>query len=138
MGLLAGYGIQPIPVLQSLSQLTIYDKEWENFVGQAGVMLHVGRTGDNFTAEYLSHHSGETTIRNPSVSTTYNPGGSPSFNTSEAYTRRPYLMPQDLMRIRDRFGFVWRAGEIIPAYFPGYFDVDRLDRRARRNPYYKG
>ena len=141
MGLLAGYGIQPIPVLQSLSQLTIYDKEWENFIGQAGAMLHVGRTGDNFTAEYLSKYSGEMTIRNPSTSITYSAGGPPSLNRSESFMQRPYLMPQDLMRIRDRFGFVWRGGRVIPAYFPGYFDVDLLDDRggrASRNPYYKG
>jgi type IV secretion system protein VirD4 len=141
MGLVAGYGIQPIPVLQSLTQLTIYDQEWENFLGQAGAIVHVGRCGDNFTAEYLSKMSGEASWREPGINTSFNPGGPPSISLSEHYGRGPYLRPQDLMRIRDRFGFIWADGRVIPAYFPGYFDVDLLnDRggRARRNPHYRG
>lgn len=26
----------------------------------------------------------------------------------------------------------------IPAYFPPYWDVARLNKRARKNPYYRG
>src|SRR5579862_273919 len=141
MGLLAGYGIQPIPVLQSLSQMTIYDREWEKFLSDAGSIVHIGRCGEMFTAEYLSKMSGETSYREPTANTSFNPGGPPSVSIGEHYGRGPYLRPQDLMRIRDRFGFIWADGKVIPAYFPGYFDVDLLnDRggRARRNPYFRG
>jgi type IV secretory pathway TraG/TraD family ATPase VirD4 len=125
-------------VLQSLTQLTIYDKEWENFLGQAGAVVHVGRCGDNFTAEYLSKLSGETSFREPTANNSFSPGSPPSFGIGEHYGRGPYLRPQDLMRLRDRFGFTWANGATIPAYFPGYFDVELLQHRARRNPYFRG
>jgi type IV secretion system protein VirD4 len=140
LGLVAGSGIQLIIVVQSLTQLhQLYENGWENFLGMAGAVALVGPPGDAFTAEYLSKRSGEKTICQPNVGISINPGGV-GLSNGEAYTRRQYLMPMDLYDLQPGFGFVWAAGlaNPIPAYFPPYWDVERLNRRARANPYYRG
>jgi type IV secretion system protein VirD4 len=140
LGLVAGYGIQVVIVVQSLVQLhQIYENGWENFLGQAGAVVLVGPPGDQFTAEYLSKRSGERTICQPNVGLTINPSGV-ALSGGEAYTRRAALMPQDLYRLQPGFGYIWAAGlsNAIPAYFPPYWDVAKLEARARRNPYYRG
>jgi type IV secretory pathway TraG/TraD family ATPase VirD4 len=143
LGLVAGSGagIRLVFVLQSLTQLADhYGKTgWENFIGQAGCVILVGPPQDKFTADYLSSRSGEKTILTPNASTSLNPGGA-GMSSGEAFTRRNYLMPQDLYGLQPGFGYVWVAGlsNAIPAYFPPYWHVDRLRERARANPLYKG
>ena len=139
LGLVRGYGVQLMPVLQSLTQLKqLYEDSYENFIGQAGAV--VGLTpNDWFTADWMSRRSGETTTRQPNVSTNQNPGGMGT-SMGEGYGRRPYLMPQDLFGMREGFGFVWCAGQArpIPAYLPAYWDVSAWARRARSDPYHVG
>src|SRR4051794_31955917 len=66
LGLVAGYGIQLVIVVQSLTQLhQLYENGWENFLGQAGAVALVGPPADDFTAQYLSKRSGEKTICQP-------------------------------------------------------------------------
>ena len=140
MGLVAGYGIQLVIVVQSLTQLKqLYEDGWENFLGQAGAVVLVGPPADDFTAQYLSKRSGEKTICQPNVGMNINTGGI-GLTNGEGYGRRQYLMPQDLYGLPPGYGFVWAAGlsDPIPAYFPPYWDVERLNRRARANPYYRG
>jgi type IV secretion system protein VirD4 len=140
LGLVAGYGIQIIVVVQSLTQLhQLYENGWENFLGQAGAVALVGPPADKFTADYLSARSGEKTICQPNVGMSINPGGI-GLSNGEGYTRRPHLMPMDLYDLQPGHGYVWAAGlaNPIPAYFPPYWDVERLNRRARANPYYRG
>jgi type IV secretion system protein VirD4 len=141
LGLTAGYGVQLIPILQSLTQLKLhYEDGWENFLGQAGAVVGVGPPADWFTADWMSRRSGETTIRQPNANTSFNPGGTPGFSLGESFGRRNYLMPQDLFGMREGFGLTWCAGlaNPIPAYLPPYWDVEQLARRARRNPFYRG
>lgn len=141
LGLVAGSGIQLVIVVQSLTQLAqIYETTgWENFFGQAGAVVLIGPPADKFTAEYLASRSGERTFRQPNVGTNINPGGV-GMSNGESYTRRQYLMPMDLYGLQPGYGYVWIAGlsNAIPAYFPPYWDVDQLRRRARANPYYRG
>jgi type IV secretion system protein VirD4 len=140
MGLVAGYGIQVVIVVQSLAQLhQLYENNWETFSGSAAAVVLVGPAPDEFTANYLSSRSGERTILTPNAGTSFNPGGF-GMSAGEAYTRRAYLMPQDLYRLEKGFGYVWVKGlsNAIPAYFPPYWDVAQLAKRARRNPYYRG
>lgn len=137
MGLARGYGVQLMPVLQSLTQLkNLYQENYENFLGQSGAV--VGLTpNDWFTADWMSRRSGETTIRQPTVNTNQNPGGVGT-SMGEGYGRRRYLMPQDLFGMGEGFGFVWCAGEgrPIPAYLPPYWHVDLWRNRARPDPYH--
>jgi type IV secretion system protein VirD4 len=141
LGLVAGNGIQLVFVVQSLTQLVLhYGRDaWENFMGQAGCVILIGPPGDKFTADYLSSRSGETTILQPSSSTSLNQGAV-GLSNGEGYTRRQYLTPHDLYGLQPGFGYVWVAGlsNAIPAYFPPYFDVEQLARRARANPFYRG
>jgi type IV secretion system protein VirD4 len=141
LGLVAGSGIQLVIVVQSLTQLAqIYGATgWENFFGQAGAVVLIGPPADAFTADYLSKRSGERTIAQPNVGMNLNPGGV-GMSNGEGYTRRQYLMPMDLYNLQPGYGYVWCAGlsNAIPAYFPPYWDVDQLNRRARANPYYRG
>jgi len=140
LGLVAGSGIQLVVVVQSLGQLAEhYERAWEAFLGQAGAVVLVGSAGDKFTADYLSARSGEMTIRQPHVGWSLNPGGA-GLSSGDAYSRRPYLMPQDLYDIPPGQGYIWLAGlaDPIPACFPPYYDDPVLSRRARANPYYRG
>jgi type IV secretion system protein VirD4 len=141
LGLVAGYGIQLIVVLQSLIQLKAqYDAGWENFLGQAGWVALVGPPADAFTAEYLSKRSGETTFIQPNAGMSFNQGGV-GFSSGDAYSRRQFLMPQDLYGLPPGTGWVWIAGlpSPIPVAFPPYFSDPQLGaRRARANPYYRG
>jgi type IV secretion system protein VirD4 len=143
IGLVAGCSIQLVIVVQSLVQLKqLYGDAWEAFLGQAGAVILIGSAGDDFTANYLANHSGETTIRQPNAGLNLNPGGA-GWSWGRAYTRRQYLMPMDLRNIRRGEGFIWIAGlnDPIPAMFPPYYDDPlrpELKKRARANPYYRG
>ncbi len=79
------------------------------------------------------------TMRQPSVNTNINPGGFGT-GTGDIFTRRQYLMPQDLRNIRRGEGYIWLAGlnDPLPAMFPPYYDDPVLKKRARANPYYRG
>lgn len=138
LGLVRGYGIQLMPVLQSLTQLRgLYEEGYENFLGQSGAV--VGLTpNDWFTADWMSRRSGEMTIRQPTANTSENAGGGVGKSAGENYVRRPYLMPQDLFRMREGFGLIWCPGQSgpIPVYLPPYWDVELLRRRARLDPYH--
>lgn len=141
LGLVAGFGIQLVVVLQSLTQLKLhYEEGWENFLGQAGAVVCVGPPADLFTAEWFSKRAGEMTVRQPTANTNFTPGSPPGFGMGEGFGRRNYLMPQDLFGMREGFGLVFCAGlaRPIPIYLPAYWEVDALNRRARRNPYYRG
>jgi type IV secretion system protein VirD4 len=141
IGLVAGCAIQLVIVVQSLAQLkAIYGDNWETFFGQAGAVILVGSPSDDFTAEYLARHTGELTMRQPNVGLNLNPSGGIGLSSGEAYSRRQYLMPQDLRNIRRGEGYIWIAGlnDPIPAMFPPYYDDPlrpELKLRARKNPY---
>lgn len=71
-----GYGIQIMPVFQDLNQLkAIYDKRWETFVGNAGVITSFA-PNDITTAEWLSKRMGQRTVlmTTTSTSASYNKG----------------------------------------------------------------
>jgi type IV secretory pathway TraG/TraD family ATPase VirD4 len=50
--LVRGYGVQFMPVCQSVTQLkTLFGDEWENYAGQGGVVATTGAPNDLTTAE---------------------------------------------------------------------------------------
>ena len=137
-GLTAGFGIQLVPILQSLTQLKLhYEDGWENFLAQTGAVVGFA-PNDHFTADWMSKRFGELTIRNPSASINMSAGGGVGSGSGEGYTRRPYLMPQDFYDMPPGHACVWAAGMAKPihSYLPAYWDVKTLKRRARRNPFY--
>ena len=61
-GLMAGFGMQLWGIVQDLSQLErIYEKGWETFIGNSGVLQYFG-SRDHKTAEYFSKLCGVTTV----------------------------------------------------------------------------
>ena len=73
-GLMAGFGMQLWGIVQVLSQLErIYDKGWETFIGNSGVLQYFG-SRDQKTAEYFSKLCGVTTVEKFSFSTAISKG----------------------------------------------------------------
>ncbi len=68
-GLMAGFGMQLWGIVQDLSQLErIYDKGWQTFIGNSGVLQYFG-SRDLKTAEYFSKLCGVTTMEKWSIGT---------------------------------------------------------------------
>jgi type IV secretion system protein VirD4 len=66
-GLMAGFGMQLWGIVQDLSQLErIYDKGWETFIGNSGVLQYFG-SRDQKTADYFSKLCGVTTVEKFSI-----------------------------------------------------------------------
>jgi len=88
-GLMAGFGMQLWGIVQDLSQLErIYDKGWETFISNAGVLQYFG-SRDQKTAEYFSKLCGVTTFEKTSISSTIarafgssSPGGGSNESTT--------------------------------------------------------
>jgi type IV secretion system protein VirD4 len=132
------YGMQLMPVVQSLIQLkALYGDEWENFVGQAGAVVTIGPPGDLFTADWMSRRSGNTTLLQAgfnvgdgvnagdganagsgfsSTGPSSNLGSNRSYgrNTNGTFTvqqvERPAFLPQELMNLRPGHGRLWLLG----------------------------
>lgn len=111
-GLMAGFGMQLWGIVQDLNQLErIYDKGWQSFIANAGVINYFGST-DKMTSEYFSSICGETTVWNFSSAlsrafgTSSGQGGGSSSDTqtssdTRAATQRKLIYPDELMRLQD-------------------------------------
>lgn len=114
-GLMAGFGMQLWGIVQDLNQLErIYDKGWESFISNAGMINYFG-SSDRKTAEYFSTLCGETTVWNfssaisnavtHSTSRSASGGSSSSSTTytttdTTASSQRKLMYPDELMRLR--------------------------------------
>ena len=123
-GLMAGFGMQLWGIVQDLSQLErIYEKGWETFIGNSGVLQYFG-SRDHKTAEYFSKLCGVTTVAKFSFtqaiarafgwshsSTSGSQGGSSTSGSSSSTTwsdsstedvvQRHLAFPDELMVLRD-------------------------------------
>ena len=120
-GLMAGFGMQLWGIVQDLSQLErIYEKGWETFIGNSGVLQYFG-SRDHKTAEYFSKLCGVTTIQKFSFtraiaravgwsSSSGGQGGgssgsssstTTSNSTTEDLVQRHLAFPDELMVLRD-------------------------------------
>jgi type IV secretion system protein VirD4 len=109
-GLMAGFGMQLWAIVQDFNQLErIYDKGWQSFVANAGMINYFGST-DKMTAEYFSSLCGETTVWNISTalsqaigSSSGGGGGSTSTTDTDtdthAVSQRKLAYPDELMRL---------------------------------------
>lgn len=113
-GLMAGFGMQLWAIVQDFNQLErIYDKGWQSFVANAGMINYFGST-DKMTAEYFSSLCGDTTVWNISTalsqaigSSSGSGGGSTSTTDTDtdthAASQRKLAYPDELMRLpKDR------------------------------------
>lgn len=106
--LMAGFGMQMWGIVQDLSQLErIYDKGWQTFVANSGVLQYFG-SRDQMTAEYFSKLCGVTTVVSisSSISSTVASmasGGNTTNSTSYGQAPRNLVLPDELMTMhRDR------------------------------------
>ena len=108
-GLMAGFGMQLWGIVQDLSQLDrIYDKGWETFIGNSGVLQYLG-SRDLKTAEYFSKLCGVGTIVKVSFSRSIarafgksgdRGGSSITDGTNTDHIQRPLAFPDELMVMR--------------------------------------
>ena len=135
--LVRGYGVQFLPVAQSVTQLrALFGPEWENYAGQAGCVATIGPPGDMETAEWMSKRGGTRTIWQEGWSTNQgtNPYGGQGTSTAgetRAQVARPHRLPQELMNMPLGTGRIWTAGmgdRAIPFYAPNYWQRAEIDR----------
>lgn len=100
-GLMAGYGMQLWGIVQDFNQLDrIYDKGWQSFVSNSGMINYFG-SSDKMTADYFSSLCGETTVWSLSnaVSRTFSESGnSSSISDTSTPAQRKLAFPDELMR----------------------------------------
>lgn len=100
-GLMAGFGMQLWGIVQDLNQMDrIYDKGWQSFVSNAGMINYFG-SSDKMTAEYFSSLCGETTVWSLSnaISRSFSQGGgSSSVSDTTTPAQRKLAFPDELMR----------------------------------------
>lgn len=113
-GLMAGFGLQLWGIVQDFNQLErIYDKGWQSFVSNAGVINYFG-SSDTMTSEYFSSMCGETTVWNfssavSSAFTKASETSSTSMTNSDtrAASQRKLIYPDELMRMNKSLQLVF-------------------------------
>lgn len=143
--LVRGYGVQFLPVCQSVLQLrALFKDEWENYAGQAGVVVTLGPPGDTETAAWMSKRSGNTTIWQEAYSEGEGIGGqgmTTNLGGSLGQTERAFMLPQELMSMKIGTGRIWPAGHgdiSIPFFAPNYWQRRELRGLIDDNPYRTG
>lgn len=131
-GLMAGFGLQIMGVVQDLSQLKdTYRERWQTFVANAASLQCFG-TNDSFTADYLSRLCGTATVETLSYESAQRRGdllGDPHYRgPGDQAAARKLVTPEELMSLRPHLQLMALAGaRPALAYRPVYF----LDRRFR-------
>lgn len=141
--LVRGYGVQFLPVCQSVLQLrALFKDEWENYAGQAGCVATIGPPGDIETASWMSKRTGNRTIWQEGWNTGEgtNTQGSSSSNVGESrsQTERAHRLPQELMSMRRGTGRIWMTGygdRSITYYAPNFWQRPSIKRLVAANPY---
>ena len=101
MALMRGYGVKIWAVFQDFAQAqAIYDKRWESFLGNAGV-LQAFAPQDVITAQSLSDRMGQTT-RTPLAAS----GGGVDPALSLGQISVPIMLPQDLRNMDDGYATI--------------------------------
>jgi type IV secretion system protein VirD4 len=143
--LVRGYGVQFLPVCQSVLQLrALFKDEWENYAGQAGVVVTIGPPGDTVTAEWMSKRSGNTTIWQEGWSEGEGIGGqgtTTNLGGTLGQAERAFKLPQEIMSMKLGTGRIWPSGHgdiSIPFFAPNYWQRRELRGLIDPNPYFEG
>jgi type IV secretion system protein VirD4 len=116
-GMIAGFGMKLLIVLQDLTQLKRHYKDgWETFLGNAGVMVFFGNS-DLTTLEFISKRCGTTSMivdRQSDVTSTQQVGG--QTGKSWSLEVRELLTPEEAARLfgrdnKEQRALVIRAGQ---------------------------
>jgi type IV secretion system protein VirD4 len=139
-----GYGVQFMPVCQSVTQLkALFGDEWENYAGQSGIVATIGAPNDLTTAEWMSKRSGTQTVWVEGWSEgqgTNMQGTSSNLGETRSQAPRPVKLPQELMSMKDGTGCYWKTGQgdlYYPFFAPNYWDRPAVAKAVDANPYYR-
>lgn len=139
-GLVRGYKVQILGVLQDLPQLKdTYQRRWSSLLANSGVVASFA-ANDADTAEWLSKRSGMTTIVARSVGfSSGGQGSGSSGSASENYSQsqRSYILPHSFYGLEEGSGVLWYAGLDRTARFYAdfYKELVNYHARALKNPY---
>jgi len=134
VALMRGFGIKLWAVFQDLNQAkAIYDKRWESFLGNAGVIQSFAPQ-DVETAEYLSKRTGQTTASATSASNTQGADVALAGNQIPV----PLMLPQELWAMDDGYSvmFSHKAKGTVRSYFPYPWDLEHLKEICALDPSY--
>jgi type IV secretion system protein VirD4 len=142
-GLVRGFGVQIVAVLQDLPQLkALYHERWETFIGNAGVVYGFA-PNDLTTAKWMSDRSGTTTVKlaGSSESSGMSFGGSATNNmgtgTNTSEHARALFLPHELIGLDKGMVVAWFNGfeHTSRLFAPDYTKITRCLERAQANPY---
>jgi type IV secretion system protein VirD4 len=136
VALMRGFGIKLWAVFQDLTQAkAIYDKRWESFLGNAGVVQSFAPQ-DVETADYLSERTGQATASATSATNAH--GADVALGVNQIPI--PLMLPQDLRQMDDGYSvmFSHKAKGTVRAYFPYPADLPHLREICALDPSYKG
>jgi type IV secretion system protein VirD4 len=140
--LVRGFGVQFMPICQSITQLrALFAEEWENYAGQAGAVVALGAPGDTTTAEWMSKRSGTTTIWKQGWNSGQGQSASGlSSNEGENYSQIgvPLLSPNELMSMPRGTGIIWLQGmgdECVPFAAPNWWQRAEIAPLVDESPY---
>jgi type IV secretion system protein VirD4 len=131
VGLMAGYGLQFLMVIQDFTQLRdLYRERWETFLANSGTIQCFG-TNDRFTAEYLSALCGSTSIEQLSLESARERAhivGDPDYRSAgDALIGRRLITPEELMSLHPSVQLIkLAAARPVMAYRPVYFLEERF------------
>ena len=126
MGRLPGYNVTLWPILQDLNQLkSLYKGSWETFVANSRVRHFFG-VGDNFTADYVSRKTGDTTV----VSWNESRDKQKTYNAS----KRALMTPDEVSKSPAIITFIDSLPVAKLGKYP-YYKWAALKEKARPNPY---
>lgn len=137
VGLMAGFGMQFVMVVQDFTQLKeLYKNRWESFLANSASIQCFG-TNDRFTADYLSALCGQTSLHQLSLDSAMERArllGDPSFRSAaDASQARRLITPDELMSLHPSVQVIaLAAARPMIGYRPVYFLEKRFrDRRGR-------
>ncbi|MGJ8561752.1 MAG: type IV secretory system conjugative DNA transfer family protein [Litorimonas sp.] len=131
-GLMAGYGILIVGVVQDFTQLRdLYKDRWQTFIANSASVQCFG-TNDYFTAHYLSQLCGTGTVERASYNSASERtklfGVDAYRSMNDGLTGRQLITPDELMSLHPSIQFIKFAAS---RPFIGYRPVYYLDRRYR-------
>jgi Type IV secretory system Conjugative DNA transfer len=127
--LVRSYGVQFMPVCQSITQLQhLFKEEWPNYAGQAGAVATIGAPGEDVTAAWMSKRGGNKTIVIEGWNEGENAnaqGSGTSTGENRSQVARPVMLPQEIQSMMTGTGIIWLSGEgerLFPYFAPEYRD----------------
>ena len=142
-GLVRGYNVQIVAMLQDLGQLKeLYKERWETFIANAGVVFGFA-PNDLTTAGWMSKRSGQTTAiakgfsHNAGVSSGDKSSMNSGSGASDQQIARPLLLSHELMGMEQGMALLWLAGDAntTRVFAPDYEKIRDCKSRASENPY---